>query len=438
MNLITENFIGEEMIDSQTAKNLILSLFNKLDLKISTEEEKELEITLEKEEKISTTTLKSLILDAIPASTCFKKAKYQDFNKKHCDNTDRVSCSLQLEKRKQFIKENYSTFSSSAWRIAFISNGKIILAKKNSSEIISCSLIDIPHPVIQLATNGLNYIYHHFMILDCYGFLWEYDWRDQLFMKKELIKSICATHTSSDKFVIHNESDMAFTLTRDQYIHLPVYVLMISMGSDHQLILTKNYNVWSKGKNNFGQLGFFTFVSVNEFKKIESEHKFISISCGENHSLLLSRFRNVYSCGDNRKGQLGITNKNKITNPTLVSDLHFISIIKCQPNSSSCIDIHGNLYRFGIGSSEQPIVKFHIPSSIVQIGHTTFDKRIVVQDINDDFWEILPRQICKLKFRNKLNLSDQDAKQEINIFEQVETLKSQYVCIYTCFFTPFK
>ena len=72
MNLITENFTGEEMIDSPTAKNLILSLFNKLDLKISTEEEKELEITLEKEENISTTTLKSLILDAMPTSR-FKK-----------------------------------------------------------------------------------------------------------------------------------------------------------------------------------------------------------------------------------------------------------------------------------------------------------------------------------------------------------------------------
>ena len=321
--------------------------------------------------------------------------------------------------------------------MAFISNGKIILAKKNSSEIISCSLIDIPHPVIQLATNTLGFLYHHFMILDCYGFLWEYDFKGNLSMEKELIKSICATHTNSNKFVIHNESDMAFMLKGDQYIHLPVYVLMISMGSDHQLILTKNYNVWSKGKNNFGQLGFFTFASVNEFKKIESEHKFISISCGENHSLLLSRFRNVYSCGDNRKGQLGITNKNKITNPTLVSDLHFISIIKCQPNSSSCIDIHGNLYRFGIGS-EQPIVKFHIPSPIVQIGHTSSDKRIVVEDINDDFWEIFQRKFCKLKFRNKLNLSDQDAKQEINIFEQVETLKGQYVCIYNCFFSPFK
>ena len=54
------------MVDSTKAKNLLQSLYNKLNVKISKEEEKELETNLEKEEKISRTTLKYLILDAIP------------------------------------------------------------------------------------------------------------------------------------------------------------------------------------------------------------------------------------------------------------------------------------------------------------------------------------------------------------------------------------
>lgn len=87
---------------------------------------------------------------------------------------------------------------------------------------------------------------------------------------------------------------------------------MIGRGKDHFMVLTENYDVWSKGSNDYGQLGYRSFGEVYRIKKIETKYKFISVSCGDNHTLLLSRFRSVLAFGDNRNGQLGIINKNKI------------------------------------------------------------------------------------------------------------------------------
>lgn len=104
--------------------------------------------------------------------------------------------------------------------------------------------------------------------------------------------------------------------------------------------------------------------------------------------------------------------------------------------SSSCVDIHGNLYRFGkeIGSPEQPIIKFHFPSPIIQISLSILDNSIVVQDINKDLWEVSSRKFIKLEYKEMMNIhSNENINKELlefNIFDHVNSLKRQYVSKY--------
>jgi len=91
----------------------------------------------------------------------------------------------------------------------------------------------------------------------------------------------------------------------------------ISCGFRHSLLLDSEGNVYSCGRNEYGQLGIgndngFGQLGIgnNENQKIPvkipSKKNFTQISSGGYHSLLLDSEGNVYSCGRNEYGQLGI------------------------------------------------------------------------------------------------------------------------------------
>jgi RCC1 and BTB domain-containing protein len=88
-------------------------------------------------------------------------------------------------------------------------------------------------------------------------------------------------------------------------------VVMISCGSYHSMALTECGHVFSWGYNGFGQLGVGNTVDSNEpkFVAIIDENKYNvfieKISCGSNHSLLLSSDGNIYAFGRNNYGELG-------------------------------------------------------------------------------------------------------------------------------------
>lgn len=66
MNKLTEEFTDEDMIDSLTARKLLINLFDELNLGFSKDEKKEMASTFVKQEKISKQTFKTLILSSIP------------------------------------------------------------------------------------------------------------------------------------------------------------------------------------------------------------------------------------------------------------------------------------------------------------------------------------------------------------------------------------
>ncbi len=89
-------------------------------------------------------------------------------------------------------------------------------------------------------------------------------------------------------------------------------VVMISYGWSHSMALTECGHVYSWGLNDCGQLGIGNTVDSNvpKFIAVIDENKcnvFIEkISCGSGHSLLLSSNGCIYAFGRNKFGELGI------------------------------------------------------------------------------------------------------------------------------------
>jgi alpha-tubulin suppressor-like RCC1 family protein/tRNA A-37 threonylcarbamoyl transferase component Bud32 len=110
-------------------------------------------------------------------------------------------------------------------------------------------------------------------------------------------------------------------------------VVMISCGWCHSMALTECGHVYSWGYNEFGQLGIGNNVNSNEpkFVSVIDENKcnvFIEkISCGEDHSLLLSSDGYIYAFGRNLFGELGNQQENNELSPYRINiETKFIDI----------------------------------------------------------------------------------------------------------------
>jgi alpha-tubulin suppressor-like RCC1 family protein len=110
-------------------------------------------------------------------------------------------------------------------------------------------------------------------------------------------------------------------------------VVMISCGWAHSMALTECGHVYSWGSNVFGQLGIGNTVNSNEPKFVEvvDENKcnvFIEkVSCGSDHSLLLSSDGYIYAFGRNKSGELGNKNEEDELSPQRIKiETKFIDI----------------------------------------------------------------------------------------------------------------
>ena len=110
-------------------------------------------------------------------------------------------------------------------------------------------------------------------------------------------------------------------------------MMQISAGHDHSLVLDKDGNMWSFGRNGNGELGLGHENNINVATKIETSVRVREIKAGNRHSLMVDEEGKVWCFGgayeekrwyydDVSKTQLGLGENIKDTNvPTLVESL---------------------------------------------------------------------------------------------------------------------
>jgi alpha-tubulin suppressor-like RCC1 family protein len=82
-------------------------------------------------------------------------------------------------------------------------------------------------------------------------------------------------------------------------------------------IFLQNGILWSCGRNNLGQLGLGDSKIRKEFIKIQLNHKVKKFHTSGHHSIMLENGE-VFTFGNNENGQLGLVHKNNNSKPTKV------------------------------------------------------------------------------------------------------------------------
>jgi len=183
-------------------------------------------------------------------------------------------------------------------------------------------------------------------------------------------------------------------------------IVDISCGVYHSLILTKNGDIYTCGLKNADQGGEEDETMKNSDLKprkiVGIREKIKAISCGSYFSLALSENGNVYSWGRNNWGQLGNGKGEFTSEPNLIRIGSFIVKICCGYNFSLLLSEEGNIYEFGWQVSNDrnykkrliPI-KFNYPKRFIDIG-AHFECGITLAQTEDDIyclWGIMNNEL---------------------------------------------
>jgi alpha-tubulin suppressor-like RCC1 family protein len=131
-------------------------------------------------------------------------------------------------------------------------------------------------------------------------------------------------------------------------------IVAVSAGWSHSLTLNTQGQVFSCGYNEVGQLGLGDILVKTVFTLITISHDspvFIrTISAGDNSSLLLSSDGQVFAFGHNLYGQLGLSEAGSILTPTIIPNLSDIIDISTGGEHSLFLDSQGRIWGCGRGS----------------------------------------------------------------------------------------
>ena len=129
----------------------------------------------------------------------------------------------------------------------------------------------------------------------------------------------------------------------------------ISTGWSHSLFQNDKGEIFSCGNNHQGQcgLGHFNHPQITPSLIPNVPSNIVQFICGTNHNLFLDSEGNVFSVGFNYNGQLGLghnTNKNVLSK---IPNIPAIKVISCTNASCYLIDFEGNLWSFGFNGFGQ-------------------------------------------------------------------------------------
>jgi len=101
---------------------------------------------------------------------------------------------------------------------------------------------------------------------------------------------------------------------------LELEIKKIAGGVSHTVLLTKKGEVYSWGRNHYGQLGHgIDDEMVEEPRKIENIERVVDIACGALHTVLVTRDGVVYAFGLTRDGRIPSSNE-KEKSPMVVCE----------------------------------------------------------------------------------------------------------------------
>ena len=137
-----------------------------------------------------------------------------------------------------------------------------------------------------------------------------------------------------------------------------LFIAQINAGAAHSFALTSSGSLFSWGRNNFGQLGLGDTTDRNVPALVVSiQNKFVvSVSGGEEHSLVLTQEGSVFSFGCDVYGQLGHDSKTNQLTPKQIFDFMGSTVTQI-----ACGRMHSLvarteplvIYAFGLGINGQ-------------------------------------------------------------------------------------
>jgi alpha-tubulin suppressor-like RCC1 family protein len=124
---------------------------------------------------------------------------------------------------------------------------------------------------------------------------------------------------------------------------------MIICGSYHNIILNENNELYVCGRNDSGQLGLGNFENRNVYTKLEHNFgKIKNISCGSNYNIILTENNELFVCGNNYHGQLGLGDyNNRYTYTKLENNFGKIKNIYCGNCHNIILNENNELYVCG-------------------------------------------------------------------------------------------
>ena len=158
----------------------------------------------------------------------------------------------------------------------------------------------------------------------------------------------------------------------------------IELGYYHSAIITNEGELFTWGRNEYGQLGDGTLVNqmlpVNITGKFSftTDEKIISVALGYNHSAVLTSFGRLFTWGRNDSGQLGDGSTNDSLIPiditakfNLPEDEKIMSV-KLGSSQSAVVTSMGRIFTWG-------------GNVLGQLGDGTYTNRLLPLDITDKF-----------------------------------------------------
>jgi len=201
----------------------------------------------------------------------------------------------------------------------------------------------------------------------------------------------------------------------------------IACGAQHTIIIDLNNDVWSFGRNNFGQLGLGDTQDRNVPTLLTIKAKFAA--CGSSHTVIIDLDDNIWSFGENRKGTLGLGDNQDRNVPTQIQSIQ-AKFVACGHLFTMMIDMNNNVLAFGTNEYGQLGLGHNqdrnVPTPILTINGQNIKAKNVACGFSQTMIIDLDNNFLSFGF-NRDKLLGLGHNEDMNIPTPVQNIKAQSV-----------